>query len=213
MTEVMTMALQVKDVMSREAVAVREDTPVSRVIWTLRYFGAGAVPVLDAGRRVAGVVSEDDVLMREWAPGSPSGSTAAAIMTRPALTVHMDTPLREAAGLMHDHRIRELPVVDAESGQMLGTLRRSDLLKVFARSRTAITTEIREQVLPAQLGPDAAQVVATVRPSRVVALHGRVPPHASMDALVRAVRAVEGVVDVMVDVKPGLTQDPQPAQP
>ncbi|MER7501409.1 CBS domain-containing protein [Nonomuraea pusilla] len=128
------MAPQVKDVMGRRAVALAEATPVARVAWALRVYAEAALPVVDGEGRVVGIVSEDDVLVREWAraplPAKASGTTAAQIMTRPALTVQMDTTVREAAKLMHEHGVRVMPVVESASGRMLGLLRRSDLLRL-----------------------------------------------------------------------------------
>lgn len=143
---------QVKDVMGHVAIAVMADASFADIVAALRRFKVGAVAVVDGERRVLGVVSEDDLLLREIdvgrLDGSPFasarrrdehrkaiGTTAGEIMTRPAIVVTRETPVREAARLMHEHRIKQLPVINPENGRIVGTVHQSDLLKVLAVRR------------------------------------------------------------------------------
>jgi CBS domain-containing protein len=144
--------MKVKDVMGHVAIAVVADASFADILAALRRFKVGAVAVVDGDRRVLGVVSEDDLLLREIDPDRPdgppplsprrreerrkaTGTTAGEIMTRPAITVTRETPVSEAARLMHDHRIKQLPVVNPENGRIVGTVHQSDLLKVLAARR------------------------------------------------------------------------------
>jgi CBS domain-containing protein len=49
------------------------------------------------------------------------------VMSRPALTVHPETPIKDVARLLVEHRISGLPVVDAD-GRVLGVISEADLL-------------------------------------------------------------------------------------
>jgi len=140
---------QVKDVMGHVAIAVVADASFADIVAALRRFKVGAVAVVDGERRVLGVVSEDDLLLREVEAGrqdgapylgprrrrdehrKATGTTAYELMTSPAITVTRETSVREAATLMHDHRIKQLPVVNPENGRIVGTVHQSDLLKVL----------------------------------------------------------------------------------
>jgi CBS domain-containing protein len=53
--------------------------------------------------------------------------TVGDVMTRPALSVRPETPLKEVARLLVEHRISGLPVVD-EAGRVLGVVSEGDLL-------------------------------------------------------------------------------------
>lgn len=49
------------------------------------------------------------------------------VMSRPALTVHPETPLKEVARRLVEHRISGLPVTDAD-GRVVGVISEADLL-------------------------------------------------------------------------------------
>ncbi len=48
------------------------------------------------------------------------------IMSAPALTVHQDTDLDEAAALLETHQVRRLPVLD-DDGRLVGILTKGDV--------------------------------------------------------------------------------------
>lgn len=207
------MSIVVDDVMSKKVVAVRQDADFADIVEALRRFGVGAVPVVDLSGLVVGLVCEDDLLLRETDPdnGEPtifqgrrrrreehrtaSGQVARELMTSPALTVTRDTPLRDAARLMHRSRYKQLPVVDAETGRLTGMVHQSDLLRVFVRSAIDITRDVRDQLSAGASAMDPRGVVVTVHRG-VVTLRGRVAHRSAVPDLVAAVRAVDGVVDV-----------------
>jgi CBS-domain-containing membrane protein len=56
------------------------------------------------------------------------GMKVAEIMTQPAITVRPETTIAEAAGLLLEHRISGLPVVDA-AGEVVGIVTEGDLLR------------------------------------------------------------------------------------
>ncbi|MEV7013383.1 CBS domain-containing protein [Streptosporangium sp. NPDC051022] len=207
------MALQVKDVMGVVAIAVRPEATFAELVATMRRFKVGAVAVIDLEGRPIGVVSEDDLLLKEIVPppgtgalddggryrerNRAGGTTAGQIMTRPALTVTRQTSVREAARLMHANRIKQLPVIDAASGKIAGTVHQTDLLKVFSRSAADILADVAAAV--AGLGLDPRALTITVD-AGVVHIGGRLARRSQITELVQAGRRVEGVVDLEVDV-------------
>ncbi len=56
-----------------------------------------------------------------------AGTTAADLMTSPAVTIAPEESLEHAARLMHARGIRRLPVVDPD-GRMVGIISRADVL-------------------------------------------------------------------------------------
>lgn len=206
------MSHQVKDVMIRSVVAVGQDAPFKRVVELLHMYGISALPVVDDDNRVVGVVTEDDLLVKEGLDedGSPSRGfavggqrrertkadalVAGEAMTSPAVTIRPEASLSEAARLLHSRHLKRLPVVD-EQGLLLGIVGRADLLRVFLRSDADIRREVREQVLARSLSLEPGTVRAEVRDG-VVTLEGQVERRSQVPMVVAAVRAVEGVVGV-----------------
>lgn len=117
-------------------------------------------------------------------------------MSSPAVTVHPNATLSEAARIMARRRVKRLPVVDT-IGLLQGVVSRGDLLKVFLRPDEEIADEVRRSVLT-QL-PIITPVTVAVAEG-VVTLGGSLPDRGLVPVLARAVRAVEGVVDVRIDL-------------
>lgn len=79
-----------------------------------------------------------------------------------------------------------------------GVVSRSDLLKVFLRTDEEIEEEIRDAVL-AELAPPV-DLQASVKDG-VVTLRGSLRNRALVPLVARAIRAVEGVVDVRMELE------------
>ncbi|MEU8268957.1 CBS domain-containing protein [Sphaerisporangium sp. NPDC049002] len=201
------MIMNVGDVMGKVAIAVQLNTSFADLVETMRRFKVGAVAVLDPDRRPVGVVSAHDLLLKEIdAPragvfeghrlrkehAKAAGSTAAQVMTTPAITVTERTPVREAAQIMHDHRIRQLPVIDA-TGKIVGTVHQSDLLKVFLRPSSDVRADVDDALWRASVDPDTLSVRVD---HGLVSLRGTVPRRSQIARAVQGVQAIDGVIEV-----------------
>jgi CBS domain-containing protein len=199
----------VSDVMTREVVALRASAQYKDILRTMRACAVSALPVLDSDDRVVGVVSEDDLLVREGYRGKerlsayrlrPSdraraaGLSAADLMTRPAITVRPDDTLAAAARTMHGRHVKSLPVVTAD-GHLVGNVSRTDLLRVYDRPDGDIRGEILNQVIgdAFMLEPLAFEVTVA---GGLVTLSGQVEDEQVGASLVAAVRQVDGVIAV-----------------
>jgi CBS domain-containing protein len=207
------MRRRVREVMTTDVATVGEGAPFKHIVRVLAERRISAVPVLDAARRVVGVVPETDLLHKEEFPEGPrgprllddhrrrtarakaAGDTAAELMTAPAVTVGPEATVAEAAKLLQRHRIKRLPVVD-DAGRLVGIASRSDLLKVFLRSDEDVRREIREGVLRHAMWVDPDSIGVEVRDG-VVALSGPLELRSLIPIAVRLVHGVDGVVDVV----------------
>jgi acetoin utilization protein AcuB len=118
--------MNVKAHMSGDPVAVSPDTRGSDAWRLMADRRIRHLPVVDAGRRVVGVISRGD-LARD-----PRGAMLVRdLMTPDPETAREGTPLAEAADRMADRRIGCLPVVD-ESGRLSGLLSETDVLRALA---------------------------------------------------------------------------------
>ncbi|MFC8431866.1 CBS domain-containing protein [Streptomyces sp. NPDC057253] len=197
----------VSDVMTHTVIAVGRDAPFKEIVELIDQWKVSALPVLEGEGRVIGVVSEADLLPKEEFRDTDEGDlaqrakaegvTAGELMSTPAVTVHADASLAEAARIMARRRVKRLPVVDGV-GILQGVVSRGDLLKVFLRGDEEIAEEIRHSVL-SRLPVTTGALTVTVAEG-VVTLHGSLPERTLVPVVARAVRAVEGVVDIRMDL-------------
>jgi CBS domain-containing protein len=205
------MTATVRDVMTTDVVSVAEQAPFKDVAGLLAFHRIAALPVVDDAGHVVGMVSETDLLLKQELPHAVDGGSlfegshrraeriraggrcAGGVMTCPAVTVAPDATVTQAARLMHDHRVKHLPVVDA-GGELVGIVSRGDLLRVFLRSDDAILAELHALLVAR---PDRDSVLVTPRVADgVVRLTGRVRCHSTADAVIRLARELDGVVGV-----------------
>ncbi|MGX1912682.1 CBS domain-containing protein [Streptomyces phaeochromogenes] len=196
----------VSEVMTHTVVAVGSEAPFKEIVGLLDQWKVGALPVLAGEGRVVGVVSEADLLHKEEFRDTDEGDlaerakagavTAGELMSTPAVTVHADATIAEAARIMARRHVKRLPVVDG-SGILQGVVSRGDLLKVFLRPDQEIAEEVRHGVLNRMPITTALTVEVS---EGVVTLGGSLPERGLVPVLARAVRAVEGVVDVRLDL-------------
>ncbi|MBL3668871.1 CBS domain-containing protein [Streptomyces sp. M2CJ-2] len=213
----------VSDVMSHTVVAVGRDAPFKEIVRLIEQWKVSALPVLEGEGRVVGVVSEADLLPKEeFRDSDPDrfvqrrrlpdlakagALTAGELMSTPAVTVHADAPVAQAARIMAQRKVKRLPVVSRE-GLLEGIVSRVDLLKVFLRTDEELAQEVRREVV-APLFPAPLEPVEVEVSDGVVTLTGRIRDTSLVPVVARAVRAVEGVVDVTFHLANGSSGEPR----
>ena len=125
----------VNDVMTRAVVSAYRGASFKDIVQVMIKRGITAMPVIDEGHRVAGVISESDLLARTSDEAHPDldDVTARELMTTPPVVTRRDVPVAEAAHLATQAGVRRLPVVDSD-GVLVGIVTRADLLKGLLRS-------------------------------------------------------------------------------
>jgi CBS-domain-containing membrane protein len=195
----------VRDIMTTPVVTVRLDTPFKQVVARVR--AVGAVPVTDDSGLVRGIVCERDLLAEkaflERSPGrlaavrrraqrgKAAATTAASLITSPAVTTRAEATTGQAAWLMYRHRLESLPVVDS-LGRLIGIISQGDVLDGFTRQDADIHREVVRDVIARKFLLDPQALTITVRDG-IVTLSGRPESDHVGHLLVAAVRRVEGV--------------------
>lgn len=199
---------RVRDIMTTDAVWVDKRTTGTAIARLMSEHRINAVPVLTGGHRVAGVVSEADLLrtqhdrasrFRGWWLGHAGSKragrqTAGQLMTSPPITIHPDSPLAGAARRMTEHNLTMLPVVDAQ-GELIGVVSRRDLLRVFLRPDSDVAAEVR-QVLEDVLLIDPESVTVAAHDG-LVTLGGQVERPDLVSTAGRLAGEVDGVLAVV----------------
>ncbi len=149
----------VADVMSRNPIVVRTETPLNEAIKILAERHFSGLPVVDDSGQLVGIISETDLMWQETGVTPPAyimfldsviylqnpatferdlhkalGQTVGEVMSKNPVTISLDNTVKEAAKLMHDRKIHRLPVVDSE-GQVIGILTRGDIIRAMAASQ------------------------------------------------------------------------------
>lgn len=84
----------------------------------------GFVPVVE-GRKLLGVVTDRDLVIRGYADKREGSTSVADVMSTNVKTVTSETSVDDAAELMAESQIRRLPVVD--NGELRGVVSIGDL--------------------------------------------------------------------------------------
>lgn len=148
--------IKAADIMTAPVVYVMLETPVYEIARVLLEHNISAVPVVGSSGRIAGIVSEGDLVShtvskdpkhRSWwldmiekSPKSETelrnyvehhGLRAKDVMSSDVVTVNEDMPIKTIAELLERKRIKRVPVLHA--GRMIGIVSRANLLAALAR--------------------------------------------------------------------------------
>ena len=152
--------MKVSDIMSTTVVSAKPDTTVREIARLLVANDIDGVPVVNDAGQVVGVVTESDLIVRNANLHFPRflqlmdariflenprhfeeemrkmlGTTAADVMSSPAIVVASGDDIERAATLMWEKHVHALPVVDG--GRLVGIITRSDLVKLMAEEGSA----------------------------------------------------------------------------
>jgi len=107
-----------------DPITMPETSTVGEVQRVVQETGSGGILILNARKQLVGIVTTRDLLFEDDA-----SKPVTAIMQRKVITAPRDTTLKQAEGLLHDHRIEKLPLVD-EGGQVTGLVTLKDIMKI-----------------------------------------------------------------------------------
>ena len=86
--------------------------------------GAGGILILDAEEKLVGIVTTRDLLFE-----NDDKKSVTELMQKKVITASPDISLKDAEGLLHEHRIEKLPLVNAD-GRVAGLVTLKDIMKI-----------------------------------------------------------------------------------
>jgi CBS domain-containing protein len=122
-------AVQVRDVMTPATVTESRADSLRTAAAQMWRQQTGSLMVVEDGR-LAGIITERDVLRAVALGSDPDQSSVDEVMTTEVFSVHPDTQLQDAARQMATRWIRHLPVLDGE--EIVGMVSMRDVTGVFA---------------------------------------------------------------------------------
>jgi len=125
-------ALVAEQIMTAPVLTLGPDTPVAEAWALFHEHRFRHVPVVDANRRLLGIVSERDLLLDAaglGAAGTPH-RTIRPLMVQRVLTATIDTEIREIAHVLFDRHIGAIPIAN-DKDVPIGIISRSDILQAL----------------------------------------------------------------------------------
>ncbi|WP_243311610.1 CBS domain-containing protein [Fundidesulfovibrio agrisoli] len=125
--------------MSRPAIVIADDRPLTEAAETMTHYGLKAMPVVDAeDRRCVGIL-EHDIVDKAVKHGL-GASAAGDYMMQGAHTITPQTDLYHITEIILEQRQRLIPVV--EGGEVAGVITRTDLINVLVREPARIPESV-----------------------------------------------------------------------
>ncbi len=123
--------LRVKDIMSKDIIAVKEDATVFEAAKLMKDNKIGCVLVAKEGK-VVGIITERDMVRRVIAEEKdPKQTLVRDVMSKPVVAVKSSISIDAAVEVMVKNGIRRLPVVD-EDNKLVGVVTVKDLASALA---------------------------------------------------------------------------------
>lgn len=126
------------DVMTREPACCEPGDTIVRASQLMKSEDVGAVPVVDspAGRRLVGIITDRDIVVKVIAVGRAlDGASVRDAMTENPVTVLEDEDVNQALSAMAARKVRRIPVVD-ENGNLRGIIAQADIATRLHRDKT-----------------------------------------------------------------------------
>ena len=119
--------LKAKDIMTKEVVSARRDTPVEEVLELLLAHKIAGIPVVEEDMTLLGIVTEKDLLRLFYGTEGAKGKTAEEFMTQPAVYFEENEGLEDICKCLLEVTFRRVPVT--RKGKVVGIVSRPDVLK------------------------------------------------------------------------------------
>ncbi|MEN3331293.1 MAG: hypothetical protein V7641_658 [Blastocatellia bacterium] len=127
--------LRCRDIMTRGVASVRRNTPVGEVARLMRDQDIGAIPVLDENGKLAGIITDRDLVVRGLTADKPEAELLAEdCMSDDVYTANQNDRVVEVIREMGDHQIRRIPVVDSRD-RLVGIISTADVALQTSKDR------------------------------------------------------------------------------
>jgi CBS domain-containing protein len=117
----------VRDVMTPDPQCVTEKDNLREVARIMKDQDTGVVPVVDGGRKIIGLVTDRDIVVRCLAEGkNPLEARVNEVMSKSVRKVQEDATVNEVIGMMKSSEVRRVPVVN-RNNELVGIVSMGDI--------------------------------------------------------------------------------------
>jgi CBS domain-containing protein len=133
--------MKVSDAMTGQVTTAAPTDTVRKVAQVMAHVETGAVPIVDDGGKVVGLVTDRDIVLRVVAEGRSFDSPISEAMSEGDVqSVKEDDILADATAKMASHQIRRLVVLN-DAGKLTGILSLGDVAKDYGAKQVGKTLE------------------------------------------------------------------------
>jgi CBS domain-containing protein len=140
--------MRVRDVMSPSPKCCFPETPLEEVARLMLQNDCGCVPVCDPDepRRLLGVITDRDIVVRAVAASKGCDTPVEECMTHPVLTISADEDLKDAIEQMEQNQLRRILVVESDQS-LCGVLAQADIARAAPPQKVgALVQAVSERV-------------------------------------------------------------------
>ena len=123
--------ITIANVMTKSVISVDASLTINEAAKMMEDAKVGAVIVMENNLPV-GIVTDRDFSVKVVSHAYQITSPVKQIMSSPLVSINSDETVRMAADLMHDRRIRKIPVID--DGKVVGIITATDIVNLLAVS-------------------------------------------------------------------------------
>jgi len=133
------MPLKVSNFMTSKVLVANVDDGIRQTFFRMRENDIRHMPVVDAERKLVGIISDRDLRRPEWVDEAPDLShiynldddlSVGDLMTRNVMVAHTYDTIAKATKVLTQHRFGAMPVLNKEQ-ELVGMLSSLDLLKAL----------------------------------------------------------------------------------
>ncbi|MFC8302821.1 CBS domain-containing protein [Specibacter sp. NPDC057265] len=123
-----------RDIMTGSAECVGENETLADAARKMLQLDVGSLPICGEDKRLKGMVTDRDIVIKCIAQGQdPSSTRAGALGQGKPVTIGAEDSVEEAINTMQEHRVRRLPVIDGH--ELVGMLSQADIAKNHPEDR------------------------------------------------------------------------------
>ena len=165
----------VKEIMTRDIITLSNKASIAETIETMLSNQLGAIPLVDADGKLAGIVTERDIALS--LAGVAGKDTVQDYMSPKVFTTTPGTPLEGACKIMVRNGLRRIPIVGGEADisnaakKLLGILTSTDVIRflnakeLFDNLNSNLATDVLEQT---KISDIMAKEPITVEPTMTI---------------------------------------------
>jgi len=128
------MTTTAREIMSTDCTCAKSDESLADAARKMADLDVGALPICDDDNKLAGMITDRDIVVKCIAQGSdPQSEKVSSLAEGKPATIGADDSVEEALRTMTEHGVRRLPVIDGHD--LVGMLSQADVARNLPEER------------------------------------------------------------------------------